>query len=540
MHHREKSRYLRWRWIGLPLSFLVFAVALTGSNFVDGSFADHREDAMGIKVGRHWVSYAAAAVGLAPAPAVSAPLPPPPTQIGMNVPAVSYYAGTFPFANLIIGSVWQSTNWQRLPETLMTPDGDLRALPDGGAIRIVSVPFTGAKGDDIVCTYSGSAVVTAAGTVRNMLASAGEVRFHVARRPDQQVSVWLNVNKMDPARPIRNLDCRSEELSWSVRFRPQFIETIRGYSVLRFMDWQNSNENIAVPWAERHTLANNRKDRDGIPIEAMMALVKEVDADPWFVMPWNASNDYITNFAQMIHDGLAANRHVYVEVGNEVWNGSFGVSRQATKEGLAEGLSGDAREANLRRYAERAIEVMKLWERVFADRRGLVRVVSTQHVVPHSAQEVLNFRDMAAHVDALATAPYFGATIGGNSPGTADAMIERLQQELQLTVQKARENRAVAAQFHKRYIAYEGGQGMILPGAAELFKQVERDPRMYNLYKNFLTAWKSDIGDVLCLLTSTAPISSQGAWGLTEYENQPVEDAPKLRAVLEARKGLKH
>ncbi|MDB5577994.1 MAG: hypothetical protein JWR80_3170 [Bradyrhizobium sp.] len=485
-----------------------------------------------------WLKRVAVALAILPATPVSAGAgPPPPTTIGMNVPGVKYYAGTAAFANLVIGSVWQTPQWTTLPEQFTNGDGDILSLPAGGAaLRMLSMPGTGAEGDEILCTFSGSGSLGAGGSVTRISTSTGNLRFRIVNTHTAKVAAWLVLTAVNPSKPLRDLDCRSTKLARNVRFRPQFVDSMRGYRVLRFMDWQNTNDNTAISWSARHRPTSNRFDADGISVEDMLALAKDVDADPWFVMPWNADDEFIAGFARLVRDTLPSNHRVYVEVGNEIWNTGFAASRQATQEGLSGGLSTNSRQANLRRYAQRIIHVMEIWARVFGDRERLVRVAATQHVIPDSAQEVLRFPGLAAHIDALATAPYFGGLIGGNSVGDANTMFAYLKKELDATLSQARENRAVAAQFNKRYIAYEGGQGLILPGVPDLYAHIQRDERMYLLYKDFLIGWKRDIGDVICLLTSAAPITTTGAWGLAEYEGQSPAQAPKLRAVLEERR----
>lgn len=117
---------------------------------------------------------------------------------------------------------------------------------------------------------------------------------------------------------------------FTVRFRPAFIASLRGYGVIRFMDWQNANANQTVGWRNRHTPAGNRLDRDGVSIANMLALVRELGADPWFAMPWNTDPDYVNRFARMTRSNLPPGRHppgrhVYVKVGNKVWNTGFPV-----------------------------------------------------------------------------------------------------------------------------------------------------------------------------------------------------------------------
>jgi len=72
-----------------------------------------------------------------------------------------------------------------------------------------------------------------------------------------------------------------------------------------------------------------------------------------------------------------------------------------------------------------------------------------------------------------------------------------------------------------------------MPNNVPLLQQIERDPRMYDLYKSFISQWQSKIGDTLTLFTLHAPTTSFGGFGMFEYIGQPLSDAPKMRAVRE-------
>ena len=94
----------------------------------------------------------------------------------------------------------------------------------------------------------------------------------------------------------------------------------------------------------------------------------------------------------------------------------------------------------------------------------------------------------------------------------------------------AHRNRAIAAEFGKRFIAYEGGQHLVTRDV-EFARRVQRDPLMGATYRAYLERWRREMGDDLVLYASTAPIGEYGAWGLREYAGQPTNNAPKLEAV---------
>ena len=462
-------------------------------------------------------------------------LPPPPaTVIGMNAPEIRYYSASVPFANLVMGADWLDSRWQPLADAHQDANGNVRSLPaDGVALRFLSVPPTGPAGSEVRCTFRGSGTLSLAGGGETIATTPNVLRIRLTNARGRPASPWLVLRDVDPRRPLHDLDCREAQIPRAARFRPAFLATLRGYGVIRFMDWQNANANQPVTWRDRHTPAGNRLDRDGVAIEDMLALVRELGAAPWFVMPWNADADYIAGFARLARAQAPTGRPVYVEVGNEVWNTGFPVGRQAVAEGRARSLGPDDRQAGMRRYAERTVEVMRPWEAAFAGRGGLVRVLATQHVLPETAEIALAYRDTAAHVDAVATAPYFGTTLGGTGNSRASSLAA-LAAILPVAIGQAVDNRRVALRYGKRYIGYEGGQSLVLPAQPALLEQLQHDPAMYHLYRRYLAAWRTNVGDTLCLLTSVAPPATSGAWGLAAREDDTLAQAPKLRAVREA------
>ncbi|CAN5289904.1 hypothetical protein BH11PSE5_BH11PSE5_10900 [soil metagenome] len=466
--------------------------------------------------------------------------PVPPTKFGINLTAANS-RGQRAFANLAIGDGWKilgtGKDWTEFPTEYILPDGGLAALPPGAnAARFLAKPYFSERGAEVRCKWEGKAQVIAKGApLSNLFARSNQLSFHWN---DSKEGVWLQVLSLDAAHPIRNVDCRESSMLATARFDPEFVKLLTGYSVLRFMDWQRTNQNLAVTWATR-TAPNSIETGlgGGVSIEDMVALATATRSAPWFCMPWNADDDYVERFARYVHDTLPADQSVYVEVGNEIWNAGFAASKQAISEGLTKGLADNPKEAHLFRLAERTVEVMKIWEKVFADRpKRLVRIISTQHVTPDSAGKILARGDTAAHVDALATAPYFGYELMKEGQTTdLTEIFRRLNADVDHTIDTAVANRAVAAKYGKRYIAYEAGQHVVVPYNVPLTIEIQRDPRMYATYKHYIDAWRSRVGDTIAMFADVGGIRTSGAWGLAEYSGQPLSQAPKLRAVLEER-----
>lgn len=489
---------------------------------------------------RHALGLGAMAVAGSSA-AVAAP--PPATSIGINLIPPKVHLQSRAFANLAIGGPWftlQTRDQPRkvVPKEWVDATGNLRAVPgDAVVLRQLIRPDTGRDGQMIRCTFAGKADVRIAGAITVVSQRDNEIRFKWVNDWDHmQRSTEVHVRAMDPANPVRDIDCREQGMPTEARFDPAFVRGLQGYKVLRFMDWQNTNASAPTSWATRHTPASlNVVDDDGVAVEDLVLLAQEVGADPWFTMPWNGDDAYVERFARYVHDHLPAGRKAYVELGNEVWNPGFVVFKQSVREGTERGLSANATDAGTLRYAEKLGGVMAIWTRVFADNPGrLVRVAATQNGSVHRAELIFGFKDTAKLIDAFATAPYFGYDVGRaiqvSSPDELFAQVDLL---IDRALTSAEKSKAMAAKYGKRYIAYESGQHIVLPKDVPLNERIQRDPRMYDAYRQYITEWRTRIGDLLTLYADVGPIYRWGAWGLSEHSGQSADEAPKLRAVQE-------
>ena len=459
-------------------------------------------------------------------------------EVGVNVAGSVYYGSERVFANLAQGaSVWKDPNagWGS-----MAPDKlNIYGFPIVAGALALNVPQPVWAGRDVAvtCTWLGSGAVRVDGDAR-----VGGVKNSVsfnwrgksgAGRPN----ILIYVTGANAADPFRALDCREPGLAANGAFDQRYIDDMKPFGVLRFLDWSNTNGNPAsVTWASRTTL--EKPGNDGVALEHMIDLANATDSDPWFTVAYNADESYIRNMAKLVRDRLKPGRRAYFELSNEIWNFQFPVATQALNEGLAEKLSTDKYSNHLMRYAEKSIWMHKMLTEAFADNPSrLVRVVSSQNDNSFTARTILQFRDTANWIDALATAPYFGhGFFNGTNAGVTDIakLFVSLEAHRVNTLVRANENKAVAAKYGKRFIAYEGGQHIVAPGTnAVTDAAMQRSPLMYDMYKRFLTDWKAQIGDTMTLYSATGTISQYGSWGMREYAGQPLAETPKARAALE-------
>lgn len=472
------------------------------------------------------------------APGVSSDTPAiQPTQLGINLFGLATFNRQQVYLNLIAQSEWFSSKgegWTLMPADQLDENGWVRQLQPGQtAPRPLVLPPPPFRTAQVRCEYQGQGEISAGGVARIVSRGDGVLMLELAPTGADGEGAWIELMATDPGDPVRDIDCRETSLPRDERFHPAFLDSIEGFKTIRFLDWQRINDNASVSWEWRVTPQySSQVSTGGASIEDMVDLANRIGADPWFLMPYKADEEYIREFARLVHGRIDPDRTIYVELGNEVWNDMFDAAQQARREGLALNLGGgDPVRAQMIRYAQKTQAAMKIWTEVFADRpEQLVRVVASQHAWPDLAEIVLESGDTARWVDALATAPYIWFDLDGYELTDLDRIFAAMPDAIEKTMAFAEQNRKIAAQHGKRFIAYEGGQHLVTSDLV-LARALQRDPRMGEVYQRYLAEWERRIGGTLTLYASNAPIADYGSWGLTEYGGQPVEQAPKLHAV---------
>ncbi len=458
-----------------------------------------------------------------------------PTRIGQNLDPGDYWTRNRIFMNLAAGEGWQVTPAAGgSTDSYFDADHNvIKILPGDTVGRMVMRPsgLYAGKSVDVVCRWDGVGTLyfvrpNGIRTVTQTANSARYTHFYVADN-DGWMPVYMG--SVDPANPIRNFDCREADADRSQLFEPAYLANVKRFSSVRFMDWQQINKNLPVTWAKRTTPASQTYGKaDGYAIEHMIELANQAHVDPWFCMPWNADDDYVRKFAQMVRDKLDPSLVAYIETSNEVWNWMFPVTGQAYAEGLARNLSADGGQAQQYRYAEKLGQQMDIWKDVFTGQmHRIVRVAANQNANDWTIRQTLEFRDTATKIDAIASAPYFEDNNLGGYSESADLapFFATLKTMLDTRFEAAKRYKALADQYKLRYITYEGGQH-VTGGSAAMQYRVQHDPRMGQLYTYYLTRWNREIGDQMTLLSDIG-----GAWALLDYVGQSPNATPKAKAV---------
>jgi len=374
---------------------------------------------------------------------------------------------------------------------------------------------------------------------------------HTVQIPNPSNSgVLLTITRSDSANPIRNIRFIMpgfENTYQTQPFHPLYLSYLKPFSVLRFMDWEETNDSPLQRWADRTTPSHMSQARpQGVALEHIIDLCNTANKDCWLTIPHLADDNYIRQFATLVHDRLNSNLKVYIEYSNEVWNPQF-----IQYIWVKDNSPFQSNPVHYRRYARLSQNVFTIFRSVFSDNSTrVVRVLSGQVTNIWHLQEAL--KEINGETDAIAIAPYVGVFNDGlNAQTTSAEILKRMRAVIkdyripELIGYKDPQGREIqgykslADQYKIRLIAYEGGQHLLpTPAGSEPpylgpLIAVQRDPDMYNVYREMLQAFFGNGGDLFMQFNLMSPWNKWGMWGALEWMDEDPLSLPKYRALAE-------
>jgi hypothetical protein len=516
-----------------------------------------------------------------PTAAKTKPQPPPVNKanahspLGTNLDAINDWSSSFPFVDAMKRSrEWISSaegTWDDQRPFALDQSGWVRTLQKGQLAR--SLVFWDAghyPSGNYVALYDGTADLTwdvqggvslkKPGREVIKVDSKGNLALLVSGIP-KPASYPKNVRLImpggvcsndalrycDDSTPCAGGKCEPFEKNYATQiFHPKFLEKVAPFSTVRFMDWMKTNESKEQKWANR-PLPSDVRFREGVPLEIMVELANRLSQNPWFNIPHAADDDYVRQFAIYVRDHLRPELKAYVEYSNEVWNGMFPQAAYATEQGKKLKLGESNWDAQYRFYAKRTTAVHKIWEAVFeGQQQRVVRVLATQAANSGVAVAELDYLDTKHHIDALAIAPYFGGEYGDpkeekrwQDASVTEVIDDLRKRSLPNTFAMTKAHAEIAAKYKLELVAYEGGESFAGIAGTEnneklnkLFDAVGRDPRIKEIYVEYLNGWKQNGGKLFVHFTDVFTPGKFGRWGALEYLEQPRAQAPKYDGLV--------
>lgn len=436
-------------------------------------------------------------------------------------------------------------------------------------------PDAGGVAGRYVLRWEGSGTLAVEGRAVVIETSPGRILLDYA---PGEGSVIITLSSIDPAAPIRNISLvradRVEAHAAGALFNPDWLARIRGVKAVRFMDWMATNDSALARSEDRPKPSHYSWARNGVPMEILIALANELDADPWFNLPHLAEDGLVRDLAVLAHAGLEPGRVAHVEFSNEVWNWQFSQARWADEQGKALWQRDDTW---VQFYARRAAEVANIWAEVFSDDPGrLVRVIGVQTGWLGLEEQILDAPLVQAEgrprpvesFDAYAVTGYFSARLGvedkravvmswlaesrSADPEHPFQMANaRAAQELrdgsvtadpadsltELLAATLPYHAAIAADRGLKLVMYEGGSHVTASGPliddAELtafFTQLNYSPEMGALYAELLAGWQLISDQPFNAFVDVAPPGKFGSWGALRHL---ADDNPRWQALRE-------
>ena len=509
--------------------------------------------------------------------------------VGSNIAPINYFSSQLPFFDEFKSSQnWLTQNqktWDTQEEHLLDRDSDgwIKSLP----INNTKADYTKADYTTVssllfrdhgnylpgnyIVLYEGEGSIEYKfdGKKKEALSTPGRDVIEV--NPSKS-GILLSITSTDPnqtgdyIRNIRVIHETYESVANRETFNTKFIEKIQPFDTLRFMDWMETNNSKQKNWTDRPKPTDARYSKVGVPVEIMVELANQTDTNPWFTMPHQATDEYVTNFARYVRDNLEPNLKVYVEYSNEAWNWQFEQARWVDRQAKQEWSDSDLN--NYDWYSKRTTEVVQIWDEVFAEESArVIGVMGSQAANVWIGERVLDYKwsnTPLSHsdtgIDAIAIGPYFGGYIGKPDNENEleswtkepDGGLNKLFQELTEggLLENSPEGGALAQAYTniKAYaelaeqedlqlLAYEGGQHLVGTRGLEnneaitnLFIAANREPRMGIIYRDYLEQWFNLGGDLFVNFSDIGVPTKWGSWGTLEsvYQNS----SPKYDAIV--------
>ncbi|WP_218032106.1 discoidin domain-containing protein [Dictyobacter kobayashii] len=338
-------------------------------------------------------------------------------------------------------------------------------------------------------------------------------------------------------------------------FTTPWINSINNYkwTALRFMDSLGTNNYAQPGSAEAYPYllqwpADRMQPNEGplygsnhngvhgtIPWEDVILVAQLTHKDIWINIPVNASDNYVTQLANLLKNGDAATGNqgvpsdvnVYVEYSNEMWHYGFPQgpwNLQAAQDEVKAGgtnLNYDGKTDDdtirFRRIAKRTIEIGKQFKTAFSDNGTRIRPVINNAAVSNDV-------DMLQYVSDNYGAPgsvlYGIAQTGYYTSADSSSVTAILNGEKTASDNNASgylQSRTIATYFGLHSLVYEGGQDE--EGDTNLSNKfaAARDPGMQDVETHdLLNNWYPDGGELYMQFAHVTRYSTYGMWGLSD------------------------
>jgi len=333
-------------------------------------------------------------------------------------------------------------------------------------------------------------------------------------------------------------------------WKPEFIEEISFYSVLRFMDYGEINNNqVEVFWDDRTKKDDVNQRR--MALDWMIDLCNRAHCDLWFCVPEKAGPDYWQGAAELIKEKLDPELRAYIEWSNETWNPQFTAYQTGIDSGKIYDLwfPGDIGQSwgEARLSARYTVFIsVRIWQKfaeVFGSEFDSRVVKALCGSVANNWWDAALFHALSDPKinpdnllpDAFGIAPYVGANLIGSDPDILNKMnqaqngtenqIKKVRAELDGTGEWLSQMPPHPGLKGINMICYEAGQHIVTNSSSFAV-----NPDAYVWYMNYLKMLKKHIKGPVAHYTHSGTWGNM-AWGAKNHIGQPAGESPKFIAL---------
>jgi len=467
--------------------------------------------------------------------------------VGINLGGISDWTSEWDFVDVFrqsrawINQEFSSYKWSALGQLQLGPNGyPTRLAPNQKATTLtVRDRLQRFPSGTFVVLYEGDGTLGVGMDVTAVRRTQpGRIEVDVALSTGMNNGLTITIERTNPANPVRNIRVAMpgfEERLAAMPFHPAFLKTLERYQILRFAGWARANDAVPGEWSLRNTPQGGPVHSyalgGGVPVESMVALANWVGAAPWFSLPFNATDEHLTQFATVVRDTLRPDVQIYVELSNEMWHTGFESGRFAQQQAVTAGLS------TLCWVVRRSKALSQAWQAVFGSqaRSRLVFVVQTQVSNPDATRQILACPDLGSagqYVDAIGIAPY----MDGCEPTmtTVSAVLDAFQASLRDIALDLAQHSTLTSPAGFPLVTYEAGPGGQGDGTdKDLCIVAHRADRMRSIVKEYYNMLEAAGVKALLHFVSAGLPSKYGSWGLIESTDQPPTSAVKQQGLFD-------
>jgi hypothetical protein len=352
----------------------------------------------------------------------------------------------------------------------------------------------------------------------------------------------------DPTNHLRELKWSRVGDDVTRRITDRFLDTVKGYQTLRFVNWMEIPGNRETTWPAFAGTPGGRPDR----WEQAIAASTRAGVAPWFCLPHAANDNYLTQLGTLTRNTLRKDLPVYLEYSVECWNwGPPFVWETSYCNDFANAQTPKiSREGG---YAKLAAHAFDAFQAADPSRR-CVRVLASQFGYPYLADLCgSEARRFGLRFDVLAGAPYVNSTpdfarvdallLAGSTEAAVDEIIRGFRLELVRMQPLADQWTAISKKYSLPLVAYECGPSWNVPQPAAtatdavkatvarrtaLHAIVQRSPKLGTFLLEEYFPWLArngfTLGNYYC---GTSPGVPGSEWG---YNDHIGEASPKVDA----------